>query len=487
MNLPVAVRRALDWHEDPRLIAWAATPVGRVAMWTATALLLPNKSRLLVLPLLALFLVFPERRTDLLALGALWILFDRLPDAARVAGPLPALAGMLLVLGVLWVVFRAARDFRKLPKWIQRYPVVILHVSLYGSVGLAYALPRVVPLDRGSLLWVLVTSFRKVVPFLVWRCGYMILAGKRGSAAKSRFRDHLFYCLPVWGGTLTPFGKGHDYLQQTRAKTREEIGAVQLAGLKLLALAWIWTAAQRLLRAGLNGEPDPGLSGLLGGWHLEVPTLARAIAAGGKGELFAGALWVCLGIELIAITLDLAISGHFIIGSLRLFGFRVFRNTYKPLLATSLLDFWNRFYYYFKELLVEFFFFPTYLTTFRRWPRVRIFAATMAAAGAGNLYYHLMRDFGETFLVPPGETASRLACRLLYSLLLGLGIFASMLREQKRRGKPAPPAGRWAALRRLRAIAGVWLFYALIHIWSVKPATLGFADRGRFFLSLLGL
>ena len=119
-------------------------------------------------------------------------------------------------------------------------------------------------------------------------------------------------------------------MQQTRVNTREEIGAVQLAGLKLLALAWIWKAAKRLLRAGLNGRPDPGLSGLLGGWHLNVPTLAQAIAAGGKGELFAGGLWVCLAIELIMMTLGWAILGHFAIGALRLFGFRAFRNTYKP-------------------------------------------------------------------------------------------------------------------------------------------------------------
>jgi hypothetical protein len=42
--------------------------------------------------------------------------------------------------------------------------------------------------------------------------------------------------------------------------------------------------------------------------------------------------------------------GHMIIGTLRLFGFNVFRNTYKPLLSESILEFWNRYYYYFKEL-----------------------------------------------------------------------------------------------------------------------------------------
>ncbi len=174
------------------------------------------------------------------------------------------------------------------------------------------------------------------------------------------------------------------------------------------------------------------------------------------------------------------------VGVLRLFGFRVFRNVYKPLLSTTLVDFWNRFNYYFKELLVEFFFFPTFLKAFKARPRLRIFAATMAAAGAGNLYYHLMRDSPLLFRMPSAEAASWIASRALYSFLLGVGIFVSMLREKERRGRPSPPDLRWPALRRLRAIAGVWLFYSLLHIWGMPPAELGFGQRARFFCSLFG-
>jgi hypothetical protein len=62
-------------------------------------------------------------------------------------------------------------------------------------------------------------------------------------------------------------------------------------------------------------------------------------------------------------------------------------------------------------------------------------------------------------------------------------IQAGSSKTNPRLGKSAGPL----CLRRLRAIAGVWLFYALIHIWNVQPVTLGFAQRGRFFLSLFGL
>jgi hypothetical protein len=475
-------RQVLDWNEHPGLVAWAATPIGRLALWAGAALLLPSGLRLLVLPLFALALILPARRIDLLALGAFVAAYRLLPKPA-LAGPLTEVAGILLMLSVVGLVFLAARGFKELPRWVQRHPFVVLHVALYGGAALVYALP----IPRGTFLAALGAISRSAVPFLVWRCSYVMLAGKRGSAATSRFRNHLFYCLPVWGGSPTPLGKGYDYLQQTRADAPDQIAAAQLSGLKLIGLAWIWTAVRDVLYAVVSGVGPLKAAAWLGGRNLGIPQLEAAVTAVGTREWSVGTLWACLGIELVVATLELAIWGHVAIGILRLFGFRVFRNTYKPLLSRTLVDFWNRYYYYFKELLVEFFFFPTYLRVFKGRPRLRIFAATMAAAGVGNLYYHVLRDSRELFLMPRGEAASRVASRALYALLLGLGIFVSMLRERERRGKPSPPEGRWAPFRRLRAIAGVWLFFSLLHIWSIEPVAFGFGERARFLGSLFGL
>ncbi len=143
MTLAARSRRMLDWHEHPGLIAWATTPLGRIAVWAAASLLLaPRLGPLapLVLPLLALAMAFPAWRIDLLALGALGVAYRFVPRGAR-AGPLFVLAGMLLMLAMVALVFRAARDFRRLPRWVQRHPFLILHAALYGSLALSYLLP----------------------------------------------------------------------------------------------------------------------------------------------------------------------------------------------------------------------------------------------------------------------------------------------------------------------------------------------------------
>ena len=132
MTLAARSRRMLDWHEHPGLIAWATTPLGRVALWAASSLLLAPKLRPmapLVLPLLTLAMAFPAWRVDLLALGALGVAYRFVPGGAH-ASPLLLLAGMLLMLAMVALVFRAARDFRRLPGWVQRHPFLMLHAAL---------------------------------------------------------------------------------------------------------------------------------------------------------------------------------------------------------------------------------------------------------------------------------------------------------------------------------------------------------------------
>ena len=465
-------------HEHPRLIAWASTTPGRIGVWLAALLLLwPTAALDAVVPVLGLVQMVPDLRTLVLGFTSPVVLFGML-SGLGVRSLTAIVLDFALVAALLYACFRAASAYRRLPALVQRNGQIAWHALVWIGLAATWWLPRLLGAAAGEAN---ARAFRYLLPFLAWRCGYMLLAGRRGSAAKSRFVDHLYYCLPMWGGTQVPYGKGYDHLERQRAASAESLARTQLAGLKLVVLALLWVVARRLLSVGLRGRPGVGLLTYLQPYALEIPPLGVLIAEGSPSLSVA---WLGLFVELVDATLVLAISGHLIIGYLRLFGFDVFRNTYKPLLAQSIVDFWNRYYYYFKELLAEFFFFPTYVSYLKAYPRLRIVAATMAAAALGNVYYHALRDV--ELLVGAGAAGAwrLLAPRMLYALLLGAGISISMLRERRRRGGDAVAAN---PMRVLRRIAGVWLFYGLIHIWSVEPLALTFAQRTSFFLSLFGL
>ena len=331
-----------------------------------------------------------------------------------------------------------------------------------------------------AVLAVVAVSF----PYLIWRAGYMLLSGQRGRAEGSRFGDHLFYIWPVWDGTNTPPGKGHDNLIRAEAQTPEAYARAILGGIKLLLLVALWKIVIQVMGAVVYGDPKSSLTPLLKGFYLGIPRLKQILGSDASTPLFV--MWVGLYLELVWETLSLAAKGHVWIGALRLFGFNVFRNTYKPLLAETVVDFWNRYYYYFKELMMEFFFFPAYVRYFRKQPGLRMITAVFAAAFVGNMYYHLLQAKDPLIAGNADRLWAILGARLVYCFLLASGIAISMLRQQKLRGNPNAATTRAGGFSRVKRIACVWTFFAVINFWNA-PANLTIAERGRLFLSLFGL
>ena len=456
-----AYRAVSQFHENESLVVWL-------------------KSRQLVVWLT------PARRRRILFLGALVVgvvgLFHRhahwreyLTLSTWLA---PSLA-MPLLLGLVYLLYVAAGHFSQLPATVRRRPQIALHALFWLIVALVWITPQEAGVWRTMIVLIALS-----IPFIIWRCGYMLMSAQRGKAAATAFRDHLFYIWPVWGGTNTPQGKGLDYLSQCEAQSADDYARSVLAGIKLLLLSGIWNLARLLMDVLVYANPKSALAPMLGGYGLGIPRV-QSIAAGNP-PTFLFVTWVSLYLELVWETLEAAQDGHLWIGMLRLFGFNVFRNTYKPLLAESIIDFWNRYYYYFKELLVEFFFFPTYIRYFRQWPKLRIFAAVFAAAFVGNMYHHVLK--AKNILVA-GELVElwlRLNPRLVYCLFLALGIYFSMLRQQKLRGRAGPAETQRSVLRKVLRIAWVWTFFSIIHIWNLRGRTT-ISRRTGFFFSLFGL
>ena len=422
----------------------------------------------------------PLRRRLLLSLAALfvavrWPLRSIIRSAPSVGVTVsPAAAGLLIAVLFAFVFgcYLVAQRFSSLPLWVRRRPQICLHAIFWSVVAVVWA-----SRPRGDVVGVVLIGCVCALPLLLWRVGYMLYTAQRGKMRGTRFTDHLLYIYPIWGGSDTPYGKGFDYLRANEAQDETTLAQSQLAGIKCFLLAGVWVVGKTAMAGVVFAEAN-ALTPLFGGRSLGVPRLGAMFAA---PDAYPIALcWVALYCELVWAVLALAATGHVIVGWLRVFGFYVFRNTYKPLLAESVVEFWNRYYYYFKELLVNFFFYPTFTRRFKNSPRLRLFTAVFAAAFVGNMYYHWLGldvplaagDFGGMW--------AALQSRLFYCFLLALGIYVSMRREQTRPKTLRTPA------RRILAIFGVWTFFGIIHIWAQKdPAP--FLARMQFFVGLFGV
>jgi hypothetical protein len=354
--------------------------------------------------------------------------------------------------------------------------VVALCVAAYAPLG---------GMARTSLWAVLV-----VMSQYLWFLGYSLL--DLSSKQSPPFRRQLGHYLPFWGGSGTPFPKGAAYLRKIEATTPEALAVTQLKGLKLLAWALCLAVVAHSWDLVLHGEPavrakalgETGVELIGASSGLGLPTFEETFAAvAAHQHVTWQTAWGSLIADFISALLSLAIWGHVIIATCRMAGFRALRNTRNPLASRTLADFWNRYYYYFKELLVDFFFYPTFLRFFRKQPRLRKAFATLAAAGFGNVLYHFLRDDGAIARLGPWEALVAFRSYALYGLCLGLAIAISQDRASRR----AKATGPRAAFQHVTAPLVVCGFFCVMNVLSHPIEGQTMAAHRDYFLALLGV
>lgn len=461
-GMQAAYRAISQFHENERLIVWLSAQSW--VIWLT-----------------------PQRRKAILFAGAMVAglvgVFSRSARWGDYRELMPWLVhglAFLILLALLYTLYRATLGFKELPPMVRRRPQIFFHSLFWLLLAFLWLFAA-----GGGLVIAVLSVIALSFPYLIWRTGYMLLSGQRGKAQGSRFRDHLFYIWPIWDGTNTPPGKGHDHLSRAAAQTPASYARAILGGCKLLLLVGLWKVALQLIAAAVYGDPKSSFSSPFQGYSLGLPRVRQILA--GQAAFPLAQVWLSLYMELLWETLSLAAKGHVWVGVIRLFGFNIFRNTYKPLLAQTVVEFWNRYYYYFKELMMEYFFLPTYARYFRNSPRWRVIAAVFAAAFVGNMYYHLLQHKEPLVLGDLDSLWSLLGARTIYCFLLAAGIAISMLRQQRQRSQTqalsAGPAGRLHSLCR---IGCVWTFFAVINFWNVI-GSLTIAERARLFFTLFGL
>jgi len=395
---------ALDTY--PRCVTVVQTVSGKASLLAAFALglaLLGNAGWWVITAFLALTTFLPRQRRVWLTLGSLsLLLFHRhwakeafIRDLAKreqvsafFVSPTFQILGALFMLGLLGIVAHLAGEFRK--SFPLKRPLLTLSLSYVLLVLIACCAPL-----SGSgrvALWMMVVFFGSYF----WYFGFTVL--DRNSKDPDPYYLQLGTYYPFWGlpgASPTPLVKGAAYLRRIEAKNPEELAVIQLKGLKLLYWVLVLDIFNALFTRFVFG-PEHASSSLVvnglrswTGWdvplHLSVPTLDTAMARNAAGAPFAWYVcWVTLIASFLRDLLTLSVWGNPIVACCRAAGFRALRNTYRPLESRTIADFWNRYYYYFKELLVEFFFYPTYLRYLRRYRRLRLVVATLAAATFGN-------------------------------------------------------------------------------------------------------
>lgn len=467
---------AIDQRE--RVVLLAQTSIGKlilVALFAAVfaAVAKSTAASLLVVVAAAAFAYLPKYRTGVILAAAVAVALVRHlqdPDAGTRAilfqegidnsiAPTLRIAALITYVAFAWGALVLIR--RNKTRYFARRPVLSLIGVTALLCGLA-ASPLLHGLPRAAL-W----SFLSIFTAYMWVFAYAALDQRSREPGPLQFQMGIFQ--PFWGSSVTPFGKGAAFLRTHQAKTAADLAITQLKGLKLLVWAMFLMLVRYVLGELLEGQ-------------LGIPKPELVYAAFMNGEPYpistgwASMIWATFGGAL-----SLAIWGHKIIAVARLAGFRLPRNTWRPLEARTLAEFWNRYYYYFKELLVEFFLFPTFLKAFRKHIRLRVFFATFMAAGVGNALYHFIRDINTVAIVGLAKAAENYTSHLFYCAVLAIGIGISQARMRAgRKLSPTLVGTLWSMLC-------VWAFFVVLRVFGDGTTILSFQDRFSFLANLFGL
>jgi hypothetical protein len=438
----------------PAVVSFAQTSLGKIVLLAAFGLglrfFIPDlPSELTLMVPVALITFLPEYRRFVLAISPIAILVMQ-----TVSDPIQlGLALTVIALGIFlyWCAMHWPRS-----RFGQR-PVLFLLAGFVALILLARAAaPRSLPY---IILWGLVGALASYV----WFIAYALT--DRNSKPASELTLELTAFRPLWGSTNTPFPKGAAYLRRIEAKTPEQLAIFQLKGLKLLAWA--------ILLAVLQGLWYRFFHGYLG---IPMPDQALAMSVRGTPEPW-HMRWVCQVLAYFELIFTFSILGHRIIAICRMAGFNALRNTYRPLSSTTIMEFFNRFYYYFKELLVDFFFYPAFLRYWKRHKRMRMIFATFAAAFFGNSLYHLLRDWQIVRDEGLWKDISSYQVLFFYNAFLAAGLCISQLRM-----RVAKPAGFIRG--RLLPAMGVGFFYCILNVFEADERAYPLVEHLKYLAGL---
>jgi hypothetical protein len=450
---------------DPQIIAFAQTLPGKLTLLAVFGLALSTMAEGWILAVnLGVVLCttfFPRARRLLVTAGTLLLTdfywFEHGLLKTQVAPSVPAfsrvteffviiLPFILLCAGLMW--FSAKYPISV----IGRRPVLVLlgicaALAATASYAPLFGLPR-------FAVW----AFLDTLCIYIWYLAYAMADCAKRAGDNLLAQAGTFH--PFWGSTGVPLPKGSSYWRKIEAKTPADLAVTMIKGVKLMA----WCLLLSFMRSRYV---------LLIHHRLAIPSPSDCILAFQSGKPLSWARnWLCWPDDLLLELMRISIWGHALIATCRMAGFRALRNTYAPLSSRSIAEYWNRYYFYFKELLVDMFFYPTFLRCFKTNPRLRIFFATFVAASVGNTLFHLIGNLQTAVSFGLLTVIRAFQGYFFFSVLLALGIGISQIRSRAR--------GDSRGWLRERILAPVFVvgFYCFVHVFEVTTPTIGLRYLG---------
>jgi hypothetical protein len=404
---------------------------------------------------LALMTFLPFRRRFLLTAATL--VFTFIVPWSQFSHPLYTATLIAFVIAIGAAFFWLAVELPN--SIIGRHPIFLLLSSYSLLIVFAAYFPNNTP--RYLTVW----DFTYTFGVYLWFIGYSLL--DRRAADHDNLGLQLGTYRPFWGSTVTPFVKGASYLRRIEAKDAQQLAVTQLKGLKLLAWSLLISLFAKYFTQFVYG-------------YLAIPPFREAFFHNVRRT--PDPWWACWG-SLFATFLGeimaISIWGHRFVACCRMAGFNALRNTYRPLSSRTIAEFWNRYYFYFKELMVDFFFYPVFLNFFKKQKKLRMAVATFAAAGFGNAFYHFIRDLKYISELGLWRALAAYHVYIFYCIVLATAITISQLRK-----RPAP-----TGFFRARVVPAVCvsLFYCLLHIFDYTERTYPITEHFRFLAHLFNL
>lgn len=265
----------------------------------------------------------------------------------------------------------------------------------------------------------------------------------------------------TWGVSI---GQGYAYANNNFLC--EDKNRLVLSGLKLWAIALFYLVfADSLIQLFIDifNQLDIPVH------RARTKTLARHFLRG--HEIDAASVLVTTMLDLVRWTMLWAGVVHFKVGIWRICGYRMDPYIHRPWASTNMVVLWTRFTYHYREFLVRAFYYPVFFRFFKKRRYLRVFVATMAAAGMGNMVWGHVTE-GLFYRGLEFDNILAVLRTWPYFLLLGLGIsFSAMYLMWRKRTRKPWTLDRWL----ITDIAAVYItlqYYALIRIFS-HPAPNG--------------